>query len=167
MTETVPVIDLTPLIKGADDAGCDGVAGEIADACRHWGFFQVVNHGIPRPLIDRVWQQTIAFFDLPLAERRKLLRTKDNPRGYYDRELTKNARDLKEVFDFGLDPFPDLPSDHPANHLPVDGHNLWPSKLPDFQPTMSEYFRPCDRSGQRPPELSGLGLGAPRRRPDA
>lgn len=27
-------------------------------------------------------------------------RTKENPRGYYDRELTKNARDLKEVFDY-------------------------------------------------------------------
>ncbi len=164
MAETVPVIDLAPIADSMRGDGAGRVADEIADACRHWGFFQVVNHGVSETLIDRVWAQTTAFFDLPLAHKRKLSRTKDNPRGYYDRELTKNARDLKEVFDFGLDPFPDLPSDHPRNHLPVDGHNQWPPDLPSFRPTMTEYVKACEVLGHRLLEMFCLGIGAPRDR---
>ncbi len=137
MTDTVPVIDLSPLINGEEGSRFDAVTAAIAAACRRWGFFQVVNHGIPAPLVDRVWQESRLFFALPMAEKRALSRTKKNPRGYYDRELTKNARDLKEVFDFGLEPFPDLPSDHPKNRLPVDGHNHWPASLPALKSTMT------------------------------
>ncbi|MEE9589188.1 MAG: 2-oxoglutarate and iron-dependent oxygenase domain-containing protein [Hyphomicrobiaceae bacterium] len=164
MTDTVPVIDLSSLINGEEGSRFDAVTAAIADACRRWGFFQVVNHGIPAPLVDRVWQESRLFFALPMAEKRALSRTKENPRGYYDRELTKNARDLKEVFDFGLEPFPDLPSDHPKNRLPVDGHNQWPASLPALKSTMTTYFKACESLGRALLELFCLGLGAPRDR---
>ena len=164
MSDGVPVIDLAPLFDGGDAAGSDGVAAAIAGACRNWGFFQVINHGIPAALVERVWAETRGFFALPLAEKRKLLRSKDNPRGYYERELTKNARDLKEVFDFGLDPYPDLPSDHPQNHLPVDGYNQWPVGRPAFKATMVAYFKACEGLGHRLMEMFCLGIGAPRDR---
>ncbi len=132
MSETVPVIGLA--------AGDDGAVEAIADACRHWGFFYLADHGIPAPLIDDVLGHARRFFALPPADRRALGRTKENPRGYDDRELTKNARDLKEVLDFGGEPYPDLASDDPRNTLPVDGHRL--------------------------PHLFCLGLGVPRGRLD-
>jgi isopenicillin N synthase-like dioxygenase len=160
MSDRVPVIDLAPLF-GAEPGGEAAVAAEVAAACRRWGFFQVVGHGVPAGLVARVWAETRRFFALPMAEKRAVLRSKDNPRGYYDRELTKNARDLKEVFDFGLEPFPELPSDHPRNHLPVDGHNQWPAALPGFKAAMGEYYRACEGLGRRLMEIFCLGLGAP------
>lgn len=161
MTDRVPIIDVAPLFAGGGESGFDAVAREIAGACRRWGFFQVVGHNIEQALIDRVWRETQAFFALPMAAKRALLRTKENPRGYYDRELTKNARDLKEVFDFGLEPHPELPSDHPKNRLPVDGHNRWPASLPDFKPTMTAYYRACETLGRALLAPFCRGLGAP------
>jgi isopenicillin N synthase-like dioxygenase len=161
MSDNVPIIDLFPLANRNDAAGQRVVAAAIADACRTWGFFQVVNHGIAKALIDRVFAEARAFFALPVESKRALSRTKDNPRGYYDRELTKNRRDLKEVLDFGMEPRPDLPSDHPVNAWPVDGHNRWPPALPTFRPTMAEYFKACEGLGHRLMEMFCIGVGAP------
>ena len=99
MSDQVPVIDLSA-------AGEAETAAAVGAACGRWGFFQVTGHDISHDLIQEVWHESRAFFALPMAEKRLVGRSKDNPRGYYDRELTKNARDLKEVFDFNLDPPP-------------------------------------------------------------
>ena len=63
--EQVPVIDIAQLlIDSASDAAGPAIR-QIADACSSWGFFQVVNHGVPRPLIDATWQETRRFFAQP------------------------------------------------------------------------------------------------------
>ena len=36
----------------------------------------------------------------PIEEKLKILRSRDNPWGFYHNELTKNQRDKKQVFDF-------------------------------------------------------------------
>ena len=161
MSQGVAVVDLAPA-AGPEAAAAQSVADAVARACREHGFFQIVGHGIPQALIDDVFRQSRRFFGLPMAEKRNLARSKENPRGYYDRELTKNARDLKEVFDFGLEPYPELPSDHPKNRWPVDGYNLWPESLPAFKTTMTDYYRACEALGHRLMEMFCLGVGAPR-----
>ncbi len=123
------------------------MVARIGDACRRWGFFQVAGHGIPDGLLERVWTETCRFFALPRDVKLGIARTRENPRGYYDRELTKNARDLKEVFDFGNVPYPDLAADHPKNRAAVDGANQWPEGLHAFKPTMDEYFQACEALG--------------------
>jgi len=65
LAESVPVIDVAGLAGGAGVSG-DRSVREIADAARQWGFFQVVNHGIPDTLIDAVWKQAKSFFALPM-----------------------------------------------------------------------------------------------------
>ena len=81
------------------------------------------------------------------------MRSRENARGYYDRELTKNTRDLKEVFDFGVVSFPDLPHDHPQNRDLINGYNLWPEDLPDFKSTMMCYLAACEKLGWQLLEL--------------
>ncbi len=162
MTQDVPVIDLTPLIGGDASDGGGEVVDAIGAACRDWGFFQVVNHGIPEALSERVWSETRQFFALTRGEKLAISRTKENPRGYYDRELTKNARDLKEVFDFGSVRYPELPDDHPENRAAIDGYNQWPGHLSMFRPTMLEYFKACEDLGLMILEAFCLSLGAPR-----
>ena len=137
----IPVLDITTL---RDGPGNDGLIAEIDQAAAEFGFFQIVGHGVSPDLIDSVWRQTRAFFAQDRAAKLTLSRTKDNSRGYYDRELTKRARDLKEVFDFAHVPFPELPDDHPDNFAPVDGFNQWPNDLPGFTETMKSYLRACE-----------------------
>lgn len=162
MTSRIPVIDVSPLEDRASDTEIEDVVGRISAACRDWGFFQVVNHGVPAELIARLWSEARSFFSLPRAAKLAVARTADNPRGYYDRELTKNVRDLKEVFDFGYVAHPELPDDHPRNRAAVDGSNQWPASLETFKPTMMEYFEACERLGRKIFEAFCLGLGLPR-----
>lgn len=141
---SVPVINIETL-KG-QSAQRLATVSEIGEACQEWGFFQIIGHDVPADLIPRVWQKTKQFFALPTEDKNTVSRTKDNARGWYNRELTKNTRDMKEVFDFGYKPCPELPDDDPANET-RDGLNRWPDATlcPKFQSTMWEYYQECER----------------------
>ena len=154
---SVPIIDLSSL--GGAHAGRASTIDAIAAAAHDWGFFQVTSHGVSAELVSRVCAATRAFFVLPMAVKRVVARTRENPRGYYDRELTKNRRDLKEVFDFAAVPHPELSEDHPDNRAAVDGTNRWPQTLPCFRATMLEYLAACERLGLQLVGALGMGLG--------
>ncbi|XP_042962321.1 1-aminocyclopropane-1-carboxylate oxidase 5-like [Carya illinoinensis] len=47
---TIPVIDFSKL-NGEERAK---TMAKIANGCEKWGFFQLVNHGIPEELLERV-----------------------------------------------------------------------------------------------------------------
>ncbi|KAH9789177.1 Feruloyl CoA ortho-hydroxylase 1 [Citrus sinensis] len=47
------------------------VAKSICDAAENWGFFQIVNHGVPLEVLERVKEATHRFFALPAEEKRK------------------------------------------------------------------------------------------------
>ena len=126
MPAQVPVIDVGALCLDEQASDFGSVVAQLAEASRHPGVFHIVRHGVPDELIRRVWLETERCFALPRAVKVSVSRTKDNSRGYYDRELTKNARDQKEVFDFGHVPFPDLPHSHPDNRSVVgDQTSFW------------------------------------------
>ncbi|MDZ7643001.1 MAG: 2OG-Fe(II) oxygenase family protein [Woeseiaceae bacterium] len=138
----VPVIDL----------GGPGAVEAIAAACRDWGFFQVVNHGVPATLVDAVWRETRGYFARPDADKLALSRTRGNPWGYYNNELTKNQRDKKEVFDLtseGVDPI-------------YDAANRWPADDGGFRRTMTAWFEACETLSLELLDALGLGLGLPR-----
>ncbi|KAK9270268.1 hypothetical protein L1049_025845 [Liquidambar formosana] len=96
----IPLIDLSPLQDSGSNA--DGLVEEIGNACRKWGFFQVINHGVPSDV--RLKTETVAgkFFGLPREEKRKVRKDEFKPMGYNDAEHTENVRDWKQVFDFTL-----------------------------------------------------------------
>lgn len=133
----VPVIDLR------DPA--DIVVGCIGKACREWGFFQVVGHGAPEELIASVLRIAKAFFSQPRAEKRRYLRSRDNPWGYFDRELTKEQRDKKEIFDIGPDAtLQSVPADDP-----FAGATPWPAEPANFAEVMERWAAQMNRlSGQ-------------------
>jgi isopenicillin N synthase-like dioxygenase len=137
---TVPVIDL----GGAFAPPSVEIVAAVAAAAETFGFFQIVNHGISPAQLAGVWDATHSFFAQSMDQKRQILRTKENSRGYYDRELTKNARDLKEVLDIAHVPHPELADDHPTNFHTVDGVNQWPD-LEGFRTTFVEYLQACER----------------------
>ena len=150
----VPVLDL----GGCTDSPTSEVVSGVADAAEQFGFFQVVNHGIPQAEIDLVWEATRRFFDQPIDAKRSISRTKQNSRGYYDRELTKNARDQKEVLDTAHVPFPDLAADDPANVHAIDGINQWP-KLDGFKSAVTTHLSNCNDLAQWLLQAFCEGLG--------
>ncbi len=119
------------------------VVNQVADAAHRFGFFQIVGHGIDAQRIDDVWAAASAFFAQSMEDKRRIVRTGENSRGYYDRELTKNVRDHKEVLDLAQTAHPELPDDHPSNIHVVDGANQWPD-IADFRSTMVGHMQACN-----------------------
>ena len=149
---SLPIIDLA-----SSDAD---VVEAVTAAATEFGFFQVINHGISDDLIAAMWSQTRGFFAQPTDVKRALLRTKENSRGYYDRELTKRKRDLKQVFDLGHVPFSDLPESDPRNFHRVDGQNQWPD-LAGFRDTMLAWLDACEALSMRLVGIFALALDEP------
>jgi isopenicillin N synthase-like dioxygenase len=141
----VPVIDL-------GGASRRDVLRRIDLACREWGFFQVVDHGLPAQLLRDVQAAMQAFFDLPIGAKRAVQRTAENAWGFYDRELTKNRRDWKEIFDVG----PTIESGALAGNRPQ-----WPSTLPEFRPTMEAFYAACEGLARRLLAAISENLGMP------
>ena len=142
--DTIPVIHLTPWVQ--DKTQRQELITQIRNACQEWGFFQVIGHPISAELILKVWPQVKEFFSLPNQLKQTIVRTRENSRGWYNRELTKNTRDMKEVFDFGYLPHPELPDGNPANKT-EDGINQWPdpNACPLFRSIMWEFFLRCEQ----------------------
>lgn len=63
--ESIPVID----IKNWDDPY---VAESISNAAIKWGFFQIVNHGIPMKVIENLKASVHRFFELPAEEKKHI-----------------------------------------------------------------------------------------------
>jgi len=120
---------------------------DLARACEDWGIFQLVHHPISAELTGRAAAASAAFFTQPLPAKQALSRTLDNPWGYYDRELTKNLRDRKEIYDFGPD-F-DVP---------------WPTYPSDFRATVEAFACACYTLGLELMDLLGKALGIERHR---
>ncbi|KAK9129644.1 hypothetical protein Sjap_010131 [Stephania japonica] len=159
-TQGIPVIDLAPLShpQNKSSPAFSQLVSQIGDACRDWGFFQVINHGVPSHLLHRLLTVSNEFFALPLDEKRKVVRDQANPFGYYDTEHTKNVRDWKEVFDFTM-----------INPVPVDTllgtdgfgelKNNWPQHPPKMKEVCEEYAREVERLCYKLLEIISLSLG--------
>ena len=86
--------------------------------------------------------------------KRAYLRTVQNPWGFYDRELTKNVRDKKEVFDIGPDATGQSSSDDA-----FDGQTRWPDQPPGFRSAIEAYVAAADRLTTVLLGAIGEGLG--------
>ena len=159
---SIPVIDVAPLLEAGDVGGAPGALEALNAACVDWGAFQIVGHGIPEALTTRLCREMRRFFASSPSAKERVRRGPDNARGYNDRELTKNALDWKEVFDFGFVPHPELGDAHPDNRS-EDGVNLWPADLPGFEASMKEYFAACSALSLKLLEGICAGLGLPPR----
>ena len=80
--ERIPVLDLKAL-NNPDQIEA------LGRACADPGFFHVINHGVPREVIDAFEAATRAFFALPTEVKRLVKRTATNSRGFADDEFTK------------------------------------------------------------------------------
>ncbi|GLT50583.1 hypothetical protein SLA2020_240610 [Shorea laevis] len=76
---SVPVIDLHKLVNP------DSVSSELDSlhsACKEWGFFQVINHGISASLLEEFKLEIENFFNLSYEEKKKFWQQPDNHEGF-------------------------------------------------------------------------------------
>ncbi len=142
-TASPPLIDIADLESSATLRSIDA-------ACRDWGLFQIVGHGIDGRVTAALERAMHDLFALPPAAKRSIERTEKNPWGFYDRELTKHTRDWKEIYDYG----------------PPDGGAMapqWPVQLPGFEPAVRAFYRQCDALALRLLRAVATNLGVPPR----
>ncbi|QHI99249.1 isopenicillin N synthase family oxygenase [Xylophilus rhododendri] len=144
---SVPVIDLSPWFEGSPE-GKAAVARAVDEACRSIGFLVITHHGIDPALIERVAAASRTFFALPLADKRRVDRPREDAvRGFsavgeegLSYSLEEQAPgDLKESFSIGPS---GVPEDDYHRGPAAGAHfepNRWPD-IPGFREAYTEYF---------------------------
>jgi isopenicillin N synthase-like dioxygenase len=141
--EGIPVIDLA-------DPEAPATARAIGAACRDWGFFQAVGHGVDRHLIASLQRQMRVFFAQPLAAKQVVVRSAENPWGFYDRELTRHTPDWKQIYDVG----------------PASGDVIvpqWPAGMPEFRSVIERFYDASHAVSMDILRAISLSLGMPSR----
>lgn len=140
-----------PLIDLSDPP--DDVIEAVGQACRDWGFFQIVGHGVAQSEIESVLDLSRRYFALPAQTKRRHMRSIDNPWGFYDRELTKEQRDRKQVFDIGPDAGEGARGDDP-----FEGATPWPDQPAGFETELHHWYATTARVAGRLMDLISASL---------
>ncbi|XP_024533669.1 protein SRG1 [Selaginella moellendorffii] len=124
----IPVVDFALFVE--DKAGTDIARkrleslATINKACREFGLFQVINHGLDSLLLSKVLQNAHSFFELPLEYKCKFS-TPNNGMGFVHGSGAKGGPpDRKEHFMFAAE----------------DKSTLWPDLVPSFRSSRRNCF---------------------------
>lgn len=147
--ESIPVIDIAPLMSGAPDAELEA-AEQMAVAAHRVGFFYVKNHGVSQRLIDAAFRVSRQFFASDPADK-NTVRVTEKKRGYIEpwsgiMQLS-TRKDFRETFLWGRE-F-DRETLHELRNVPLIGPNQWPAFLPEMKPVLNDYFETCVDVGRR------------------
>ncbi|KAI3416649.1 Fe2OG dioxygenase domain-containing protein [Psidium guajava] len=124
-TLTLPVIDFACL-QGSDRSH---VLKCLANACEEYGFFQLVNHGIPSELIQEMGNVGRRFFELPYEERCKYMTPDMRSPVRYGTSFNQNRDQFfcwRDFLKLSCHPLP--------QHLPS-----WPSNPSDLREVAANY----------------------------
>ncbi|KAJ0732539.1 putative flavonol synthase [Helianthus annuus] len=105
----IPLVDLSGLTDG-DLTVRESTKNQISIACREWGFFQVINHGLKAELVDGVREIWREFFHEPMEVKQKYANLPLTYEGYgsrelveeYSKEIVRLGNSLLEVFSINL-----------------------------------------------------------------
>ncbi|KAK9937741.1 hypothetical protein M0R45_014513 [Rubus argutus] len=109
-------------------------------ACREWGFFQLVNHGVSSSLMEKIKTEIQDFFNLPIKEKKRFWQQPGDVEGFGQAFVVSDEQklDWADLFFMTTLPvqmrkprlFPELPT--PFKSPSQEGWDLVPVKpLPD------------------------------------
>ncbi|XP_050213390.1 1-aminocyclopropane-1-carboxylate oxidase 5 [Mercurialis annua] len=139
----IPVIDFSKVNGSAEERA--KTMAELANGCEEWGFFQLVNHGVPEELLERVKKVSSECYKLEREENfknSKLVAALNELAEKKDGEKLDNV-DWEDVFTLLDD-------------------NEWPSKTPGFKETMAEYRAELKKLAERVMGVMDENLGLPK-----
>lgn len=157
----LPVIDLSLARQGVPAR--QRLAAQLDLACREFGFFYLVGHGLDAARIDALMKLSRDFFAAGAAEKARIHMSRGGRawRGYFavGDELTSGVADRKEGVYFGTEL--DATDVRVQQGLPLHGSNQFP-QVPGFRSAVLDYMSALTDLGHRVLEVlaSGLGLNA-------
>lgn len=122
----IPIIDLECLNEYNNYQDCKNnnhgdkktlILGQISEACREWGFFQIVNHGVSPELLDKTREVWHRFFHLPMEMKQIYANSPKTYEGYGSRLGVQQGAILDWGDYFYLHYLP----------LTLKDYNKWPS----------------------------------------
>lgn len=160
MAQQLPVIDVSPLLSGAEPAR-RAAAEDIGAACRDLGFFYASGHAIAPGTLTQLADASQRFFALPHDTKMRIAMARGGRawRGFFPvgGELTSGKPDIKEGLYFGEELGPDDPRVKAS--LPLHGANLFPDAVPELGPLVLQFMRDAERSAHAIMEGVALSLG--------
>ena len=163
----IPAIDIAPFLDGSDKGA---VAGQVARACERIGFLLVSGHGIASDVIDRAFERSRAFYDMP--QERKDSWHPPGPsrqRGYHGlatRGLAytlgeQGPPDLRESFFLG--PVDDHQAHFRSRPDAIDAYapNIYPDKPAGTAQALVSLYRACERLSADLLRIFAVALGEP------
>src|SRR5690242_14616729 len=163
---TIPVLDVGDYLAGTPGAR-EAVAADLRAALEGVGFFILVNHGVPRDLIDRTFAEARRFHAQPM-QTKLALRMNEHNNGYmamgryavWTSDVNANDKpDLNEAFFVKRERGPDDPLLRSGRRFV--GPNRWPESLPGFRETVLAYTGAVDALGRRLVPVCAVALGLP------
>ncbi|GMN55094.1 hypothetical protein TIFTF001_024216 [Ficus carica] len=136
----LPTIDMSAMERSE-------VCRLIVKACEEFGFFKVINHGIPNEILERMEEESLSFFAKPMAE--KQLAGPASPFGYGCKTIGFNG-DMGDVEYILLNTNPLSISHHSKT---ISSHN--PTS---FRCAVIEYIEAVKGLGSEILEMMGKGL---------
>ncbi|XP_057523213.1 jasmonate-induced oxygenase 2-like [Amaranthus tricolor] len=144
----IPLIDMSDLFS-SDPEKIQATREKIGEACRVWGFFQAINHGVPPGLMDQARQSWRDFFHQPMEEKQKYANNPTTYEGYGSRlGVEKDA-----VLDW---------SDYYFLHyLPsnLKDHKKWPAQPSYHREVVEQYSGEVVKLGRRLMKVFSSNLG--------
>ncbi len=153
----IPTVDLSKFANGTPDERAAFVR-DLGEAFHAVGFVAVVNHGIPKSLVDGFYAASKAFFALPDPVKRQYeLAGMAGQRGFtsFGKEHAKQSQvaDLKEFFQIGQV----VPADHPLK--PEYPDNVSVAETPEFSRLGRDLYQAFEQSGGQLLEAIAIHLG--------
>ena len=143
--KNIPNVDLADFTSG-DPQRKQKFVDEIGKAYEEIGFVSLKNHFLSQDLVDELYKEVKAFFDLPVDVKKAYIREDlGGQRGYvsFGKEHAKGRTkgDLKEFWHFGQEPTEDadLEEKYPENVVVEE--------LKDFNKTGMEAYRMLEKTG--------------------
>ncbi|CAK8565183.1 unnamed protein product [Lathyrus sativus] len=121
---TIPLIDKAKLVNA--DTQQDELH-KLHLACKHWGVFQMINHGVSS--VNNMGNEVKRFFELPLQEKKRWAQKPGSLEGYGQAFVASQEQKL----DWNDMIF--------LKSLPIQNRNLdlWPQNPPKFRETLEKY----------------------------
>ncbi|KAL6138756.1 hypothetical protein ACLB2K_064035 [Fragaria x ananassa] len=91
LSSEAPIIDLSLLSKGHQEE-----LTKLDQACKEWGFFLVVNHGVATEVTKGLKEAAEKFFELPLEEKNKIAIPSNDIQGYGHTQVDRKVLDWSD-----------------------------------------------------------------------
>ncbi|PIN25794.1 Iron/ascorbate family oxidoreductase [Handroanthus impetiginosus] len=142
----IPTVDLSPFFTEANEDGQKKAIEIIKEACSQYGFFQIVNHGVPHDLMSRAIEFSKTFFAFPDEEKLKFSPGSGAPLPAGYTKPPSHSPDKKEYM---------------LMFQPQLGFNQFPDNTPDLRDVHEEMFAYFRKTGELIENILNDCLGLP------